>query len=610
MRLLCGSCRRRERAFPPPALPASLQATTALPAEGFILELDLEASSVVEVTRSPGLQSLLQPGTAQLSLQEATGALRAAGGDPRVKGLLALLGGQTGMGLAQVQELRDAVADFRQAAAGRAPTVAYADAFGEGGAGGTAAFYLASAFDVVAVQPGGLVSVTGLAAATPFARGLLDRWRIVPVFFAREEYKSAANFLRYRGSTRAEREALGDRLASLGAQVVRGIAAGRGLSEEQVRRAIDGAPHLAAEAAALRLIDAPLHRDQARKLVSRLREGMAPARPPSDSIAAARAALTALATGQPAEAPSRTSPPLGGASPDAIASLPVIKALRAARQDPAVKACVLRVDSPGGSAAASEAIHREVSLVVGAGKPVVVSMGNVAASGGYYIATAASKIVAQPGTLTGSIGVLAGKLVCDAALREYGVSVEVVTVGRSAAAMSPLTPFTRHQRRRVEEFMDATYALFKQRVAEGRGLKPEAVAKLAKGRVWTGEQAVEAGLVDQLGGLQAAVELAKREAGLPLEEGAVELRQAYPEKKSRLAAALKLVRGEDAGGDGGAAAQPAPAPAAAAALAAVMAATLGRPLSGAELAVLQQLQVGMMSPQLLSLDAVRLAAAI
>ena len=114
MRLLCGSCRRRERAFPPPALPASLQATTALPAEGFILELDLEASSVVEVTRSPGLQSLLQPGTAQLSLQEATGALRAAGGDPRVKGLLALLGGQTGMGLAQVQELRDAVADFRQ----------------------------------------------------------------------------------------------------------------------------------------------------------------------------------------------------------------------------------------------------------------------------------------------------------------------------------------------------------------------------------------------------------------------------------------------------------------------------------------------------------------
>ena len=147
-------------------------------------------------------------------------------------------------------------------------------------------------------------------------------------------------------------------------------------------------------------------------------------------------------------------------------------------------------------------------------------------------------------------------------------------------------------------------------MAEGRGLKPEAVAKLAKGRVWTGEQAVEAGLVDQLGGLQAAVELAKREAGLPLEEGAVELRQAYPEKKSRLAAALKLVRGEDAGGDGGAAAQPAPAPAAAAALAAVMAATLGRPLSGAELAVLQQLQVGMMSPQLLSLDAVRLAAAI
>ncbi|KAL4457967.1 hypothetical protein ABPG75_012832 [Micractinium tetrahymenae] len=723
-----------------------------LPEEGFILELDLEHNMVVEHARPNPLAPLLDPqhrGT--LELGQLAEALRAAGDDGRVKGLLALLSAaEGGLGFAQTQELRDAVADFRQRAGSRAATLAYADAFGEAGSAGTGAYYLASAFEFVAMQPTGLVSATGLAAVHPYARGLLDRWRIKPHFFQREEYKSAASFLTGRGSTRAERESLRATLASLSGQVVAGISQGRGLPAKQVQAAIDSAPHLSQDALKLGLIDARLYRDQAIKLLGRLYEARQPGPTPAAAAPAAggkageakaagksvlpqgllprllaepdaeparplkhvslRRYTTALAeqrrraeaaergeklrarvrqladsaleaTGwaemlerlggreprpkeragsadgssgsgggileggkqgdgsaaaaaEPGRRPrvalltlsgpfvlgpgsSNPMPSPGGlrGSPSQIASLPVIQALKKARLDPAVKAVVLRVDSPGGSAAASDAIHREVALLRQAGKPVVVSMGNAAASGGYFISAPASKIVAQPGTITGSIGVLMGKLVFDEALREYGIRTETFKTARNADAMSAVSGFDKEQRRKVEAMMDDIYTRFKQVVAEGRGLSQGQVAKLAKGRVWTGEQALALGLVDQLGGLDAAIALAKQQAGLPEEEGAAPVQRFYPEHRSALAQLARAIGAEEeegtgkgAGGGRGGGGGASPAAEAAAALAAT---ALGQQLTAAESLVLAaQAQAGVVPPQCLSLEAERLAAAL
>ncbi|PSC67477.1 malonyl-acyl carrier mitochondrial [Micractinium conductrix] len=692
------------------AAAARKRSSAALPAEGFVLELDLEQGSVVESARPRPLQTLLagEGGRRKpLELAAVVDALQAAGDDTRVVGLLALLGGAAGLGLAQTQELCDAVSAFRTRSSARgAPSLAYADAFGEGGGSGTGTYLLASAFEFVAVQPTGLVSVTGLSATPFYARGFLDRFKVKPVFFAREEYKSAASFLLNHGSSKAEREALRATLASLSSQVVAGIAAGRGLTEKQVVAAIDSAPHLAVQAERLGLVDARLHRDQALKLVPRLVEARRAGPPPSAansssgqpagllprlladpdaeperkvkriSVARYAAALdqqrqqreaeerweaikarvravagrvldvagwpqlwaalrrgddvaqggkaadqqsseaagggpagSAAAAPQPMPrvalltlegpiflglAPSGPSPsPNPGAK---VASLPVIRALQKAREDKAVKAVVLRVDSPGGSATASEAIHREVALLRRAGKTVVVSMGNAAASGGYYLATAADKIVAQPATVTGSIGVLAGKLVFDEAMRAYDIHTESYKAGRNADVLSPFSSFDRAQRAAVEALIDDVYATFKQRVAEGRGLSPEAVARLAKGRVWTGEQALALGLVDELGGLETALALAKKEAGLPMEEGAVLVKRLYPERRSPLATALKALSGDGDGesgeGEGGKdGAQPGAAPAAAAALVATTAA-LGLQLTAAEWALLAQGQGG------------------
>lgn len=743
---------------------AALQAWAArrrlsagLPEEGFILELDLEQNKIVEFAKPRSLAALLDPGHDSLQLSAVAEALREAGSDTRVRGLLALVGGGgsgAGLGFAQTQELRDALAEFRRRAGARAPTLAYSDAFGEAGAGGTGAYYLACACQLVALQPSGTLSVTGLAATTPYARGFLDRWRVKPFFFAREEYKSAASFLLNRSSSKAEREAMRSTLDSLSGQVVAGIGAARGLTPKQVQAAIDTAPHQPSDALRLGLVDASLYRDQALKLISRLAEAQAPGGPAPDisiTPAASKAAngepaVVVVISGQPKACPAAGTPtspaqlqamlaepdvgagkplkhvpiarymvavkerqrqreaaerwasgaglvqrakelvgwtpseeavagtdgsegvsardssvsklpsegseasspstaaskqaqqgtaerghvalltlcgpislgpggPLGltGDPSAKIASLPVIKGLREAREDPAVKAVVLRVDSPGGSAAASDAIHREVSLLRTAGKPVVVSMGNAAASGGYYIACAANKIVAQPGTITGSIGVIAGKLVFDDALREYGVAVETVQTGKNAAAMSAFSGFDKEQKRKVEGMIDDVYSLFKRRVAEGRGLSDKAVAKLARGRVWTGEQAVGLGLVDQLGGLEAAIRLAKKEAGLPEEEGVVPVKQVFPERKSPLAQALKAMSSNDSGtssppgkkGGGGSEGN------AAAAAWAMLGQRL--PLTGAEWALLAQQQPavgGSVPPQCLAMDAERLAATL
>ena len=204
--------------------------------------------------------------------------------------------------------------------------------------------------------------------------------------------------------------------------------------------------------------------------------------------------------------------PLGGS---AMGSDTVAAALRSATSDERVRAVLLRVNSPGGSAVASDTIWREVVRTRAAGKPVVVSMSDVAASGGYYISMAADVIVAQPGTLTGSIGVIMGKPVLEEAFGRIGITTDSVSVGRGATMFAPTHPFSEDEWQRINVWLDAIYRDFTEKVASGRRMTVEQVDEIARGRVWTGADAAQNGLVDELGGMAAAADIARRRAGLP-----------------------------------------------------------------------------------------------
>ena len=215
-----------------------------------------------------------------------------------------------------------------------------------------------------------------------------------------------------------------------------------------------------------------------------------------------------------------------------VGSDTIVEQIRKIRDDDSIKAIVLRIDSPGGSSVASDVIWRELKITRGqdSDRPIVTSMSDLAASGGYYIAMPADAIVAQPGTLTGSIGIFGGKIVIGGTLEKAGVNTEAITSGANADIYSPFTPFTPAQRVKIEAFMQDFYKNFIGKVAESRKTTPEAIHAVAQGRVWTGRQALQHGLVDALGGLDTAVTLAKERAKIPVDED-VQL-VLYPERRS------------------------------------------------------------------------------
>ncbi len=448
------------------------------------------------------------------SLRDFLDALQAAGADPRVKGILARVGDDE-TGLAEAQQVRDAIAAFR--AKGKF-AVAFAESFGEFGAG-TRPYYLATAFDQIWLQPMGSLGLTGLYAESTFFKGALDLVGIAPEFDHRGQFKTAANVLTETRMTPPAREEVEDLLASISEQVVGGIAQARKLSPDAIRGAIDRAPLLPDEALQAKLVDRLGYRD--------------------DAIAAAHkragsdAEIVDLATyldgaGRPNRKGERialiygsglivrgggAANPLAGS--DEMAANDMTRAFRDAVRDPKVRAILFRIDSPGGSVTASETIWHDVVFARERGKPVIVSMGNVAGSGGYYVAAPADKIVAEPATLTGSIGVLAGKLVVAKLLKKIGVSTDAAQFGANAAMFSATSDFSRLARGRLQAFLDATYQGFKDHVAAGRHLTPDAVEAIAQGRVWSGEEAKANGLVDALGGYEVALRLAKEVANIP-----------------------------------------------------------------------------------------------
>jgi len=473
-------------------------------------------------------------------------ALKRGAEDDRVKGLVARTGNVT-LGLGQIQELRDAVKAFR--AKGKF-AYAFGETFGEV-SGGTRSYYTASAFDQIWLQPTGSLALTGLHAEIPFFKGTLDKIGVEAQFGRRAEFKTAATQFTETKLPATDREAEDAMLSSLYDQIAAGIGEGRNLAPDAVKLLIDGGPYVNQAALDKHLIDKIGYRDEV-ETAARDKAGAGASimdvsnyatasqvRESGTDVVALIRGIGVITSGSDSDSPFDNS--------QGIHADTMVRALDEATKDSEVKAIVLRIDSPGGSGTASESIWRAVKRAQAAHKPVIVSMGNTAASGGYYIAAGADKIVADPGTLTGSIGVFAGKFVLAGLYDKLGVTVDTLSYGRDSGIESDQTEFTPEQTKHFNDMLDDFYHTFVARVAEGRHLDPVKAEALARGRVWTGAQAKERGLIDVLGGLDEAIQQAKIAANLPADKPIV--LRAFPKPKSTFD---KLVAGVDGSADQGA----------------------------------------------------------
>jgi protease-4 len=489
-----------------------------------VLELDLDRP-LPEHVSGGSLASAF--GEDPTTVRDVVDALEKAGQDPRVKSLVARIGDPGSPAVAQ--ELRDAVKAFR--ATGK-KAVAYADTFGESSSS-TVAYYVASAFDEVYIQPSGDLNLTGLSFETPFARDAFAKAGVKPRYLKRAEYKNAVNTYTEQGYDAPHREATERYAQGLFGQVVRGIAEERELPEDRVRALIDQAPLMGPEAVEAKLVDGLRYRDEVLgELKTQAGEGAEllylhkylerAGRPHTsgDTIALVYGVGTVM-RGKSQSNPLSSEEVMGG---DSVAA-----ALRKATEDPRVKAILFRVDSPGGSYVASDTVRREVQRAREAGKPVIVTMGTYAASGGYFVAMDADRIVAQPGTLTGSIGVYDGKFVTADFWEKLGVNFETISAGKNADIYGSDADYTPEQQARAEEMLDRVYEDFTKRAAAGRKLPLEKLQAVAKGRPWTGEDALAHGLVDALGGYPKALALAKELAKLPA-DAKVRVEE-YPRRK-------------------------------------------------------------------------------
>ena len=486
--------------------------------EGKLL-LELDLTHALAAAPPPDLIGRLQTARG-LTLTGALERLAEAADDPDVVGLVAKVGGG-GLRLAQAQEIALAVRAFR--AAGKRAW-AWAETFGEGGPG-TPGYVLAAAFDEVWLQPSGDVGITGVAVEPLFLRGALERAGIEPQFGQRYEYKSAADMFLRRDFSEAHREASGRLAASALEQVVTDVAGGRGLAPGVVGELVDRAPVPAAEARDAGLVDrlgyrhevyaaarAAAGEDATLRYLAAYRRKL----PPIEAVRRRRATrglgVVALVHAVGGIRLGRSGRGMRG---PALGSDTLGAALRAAADDDRVRAVLLRVDSPGGSYVASDAVWGAVHGVKEAGKSVVVSMGAVAGSGGYFIAAPADAIVALPTTLTGSIGVFGGKPVVAELLERLGVGNDAVLAGRHARMFSARARYSEDEWQHLQESLDRIYDDFTSKVADGRGLDRERVHEIARGRVWTGADARDLGLVDELGDLRRAAQLTRERAGLP-----------------------------------------------------------------------------------------------
>ena len=461
------------------------------PAGPMIAEVDLRGTILEKPAGGWPLEGF---GPSEPNLADVVFAIDRAAANDNVKALFARLNG-TAHGWGAAQELRAAIERFTQTGK---PAIAYATSFGELSPANEG-YFLASAFDRIDIQPGALVGLTGLAIAQPSARGLLDLIGIEPNVIKRSEFKSALDLATEYTISPANRSMLEDLLRGFDDHFVKAIASARDIDPGTLRDLIANGPLTANEAQAAGLIDGQSYLGDIRAgLEKEFGADIMPVfaahsevGPEPDHIAALITAQGMIFQGN-------------GDNGDGIASEWLAGKLADAVSDPSIDAIVLRLDTGGGSAIASETVAHQVAAAKRAGKPIIISMGNAAASGGYWIAQAADRIIAQPTTITGSIGVILAKPSLNGLLDRLGIDIAEITTGPHAGMWSLSRNFTDAERARLNVLIDDIYLAFKQRVAEGRNLPVEAVEEIARGRVWTGAQALELGLVDRLGGLHEA----------------------------------------------------------------------------------------------------------
>jgi protease-4 len=454
-------------------------------------------------SRSP-LQQML--GGEMDTLPEMVDCIERAAEDSRIKAIDLRVQGLEA-GLARTQELRDALKHFRDVGK---PILAYLETVGNRD------YYLASVADEVYLMPGGMVMTTGLLADASFYRGTLDKLKIQPEMEHIGAYKSASEQWTRESMSDPQRFVTNSILDGLYAQFIDGIAASRKLAPGEVRAAVDKGMLTPEEARDAKLVDDLLYIDQVedklRKRVGAYSEIKIRNYKKASGSRWYGARIAVINANGAIVSGRSGSGAFGG---EFIGSETLSHMLKEAREESGIRAVILRVDSPGGSGVASDAIWRETRLYRDAKRPLIVSMGDVAGSGGYYIAMAADAIVAEPATITGSIGVISGKFNMRGLYEDWlGIHRDQIKRGENADLFSDYTGYTDAQRATVRRQMESFYKDFVHKAAEGRGKKDQEIDLVGQGRIWTGEQALEIGLVDELGGLREAIEIAKRKAGI------------------------------------------------------------------------------------------------
>jgi protease-4 len=451
------------------------------------------------------------------SLSSLLAQFRKAKVDKRITAIILDIDGSDA-GWAKAEEIRGAIEDFRKSGK---PVYAYMEtAFNKD-------YYIATACDKVFVPPPGELFTIGLAADVMFFRGSLDKLGVYPDMYQIGKYKSAGDMFTQKEMTPAHREFINSLLDDLYGRYVEGIAKARNKTPDDVKKLIDNAPYSAAQAKDAGLIDGAAYHDEVEKeLKKRLGYGENDElhlvhagdyrQISQESLGLNKGERVAVvyAAGDIVSGKST----FGGSGEETIGSDSLVRTLNEVRNDTTIKAVVLRIDSPGGSGLASDIIWRAIESLKEK-KPVVVSMSDVAASGGYYIACNANKIVAEPSTITGSIGVVGGKPVIKGFYDWIGVSNEYVLRGANAGMFRESEKFSDTERKKFEELIKNTYYdQFLPKVAKGRGKNAEYIDSIGQGRVWTGRQGKDNGLVDEYGGLDKAIEIAKQLANIPADK--------------------------------------------------------------------------------------------
>src|SRR6266571_2774034 len=451
------------------------------------------------------------------SLSSLLAQFRKAKTDKRITAVMLEID-ESSAGWAKAEEIRGAIQDFRTSGK---PVYAYLEY------GMNKDYYIATACDKVFVPPPGELFINGLAADVMFFRGSLDKLGIYPDIYQIGKYKSAGDTSTQKQMSDAHREFINSLLDDLYGRYIDGIAKARNKSSDDIKALIDNSPYNAAQAKEAGLIDGALYHDEVEKELKKrlgykdsdelhIAKGSDYRQISQESLGLNKGEKIAIvyAAGDITSGKSQ----FGGNGEETIGSDSLVKTLNEVRDDKDIKAIVLRIDSPGGSGLASDIIGRAVESAKQK-KPVVVSMGDVAASGGYYIACNANKIVAEPSTITGSIGVVGGKPVIKGFYDWIGVTNEYVLRGNNAGMFRESEKFSDSESKKFQEFLAKTYDDFTTIVAKGRNKEQKYIDSIGQGRVWTGQQGKERGLVDEYGGLDKAIDVAKQLANIPEDKG-------------------------------------------------------------------------------------------